>query len=120
MYYYNALSHYYKNLLVNYFLFSVVKKPSISILPQNKSIIESSLVVLRCIVNTSDPVNITWFFNNKPLQTNSEELLLTNVQRKQAGAYSCIIKNSFGSSSSLSLNVMINCKSLYYFTVRSI
>ena len=96
--------------LVNCVLLIVVNKPLLSILPGNKSIVESSLVVLQCLVNASDPINIIWFYNNRLVKGSSEELILSNIQRNQSGAYRCNINNSFGSSNSLSMNLVVDCK----------
>lgn len=66
----------------------------------------SSEVRLRCVLKEPDPLGVAvWFFNSKPLDAKSHpnaeqsfdgrtaELRLCSVSEKEAGVYSCGVKN---------------------------
>ena len=78
----------------------------------NVSAVEGSFHVFACsIISGAEPVSFTYLLNGKPLAesssvkidtaTNAKVSLLTlqQIRRSIGGAYSCVVKNRFGSDS---------------------
>ncbi|XP_029188290.2 uncharacterized protein LOC114955591 isoform X2 [Acropora millepora] len=86
---------------------------------------EGNDAIFRCIVHSSLPANITWFYNGKPLMNDSLHryfqcntvLHLRRVSSKDAGNYSCVVNSAFGkatASSRLSVIPRDKAPTIYY------
>ncbi|PWU11253.1 MAG: hypothetical protein C5B50_23750 [Verrucomicrobia bacterium] len=82
--------------------------PAITAEPVGRTVFTGASVYLNVAPSGAEPLTYLWKFNGAPLpmQTNLS-LLLTNIQIAQAGLYSVLVSNSFGSilSSSAVLTV---------------
>lgn len=82
---------------------------------------------LKCLINSNPPCQqIRWLFNEKELfiqscsKQNLAEYFIENIDRSQAGKYTCEVKNllntNFGNQlngiSTVSTDVRVQCKTL--------
>ncbi|XP_015757844.1 PREDICTED: fibroblast growth factor receptor 3-like isoform X2 [Acropora digitifera] len=71
---------------------------------------EGNDAIFHCIVHSSLPANITWFYNGKPLMNDSQHryfecntvLHLRFVSSKDAGNYSCVVNSALGKTTASS------------------
>ena len=71
---------------------------------------EGNDAIFHCIVHSSLPANITWFYNGKPLMNDSLHryfecntvLHLRFVSSKDAGNYSCVVNSALGKTTASS------------------
>ncbi|XP_074628262.1 uncharacterized protein LOC141886124 isoform X1 [Acropora palmata] len=93
----------------------VSKSPSEPILTAatngpTKIVNEGNDPTFHCIVHSSLPANITWFYNGKPLMNDSLHryfqcntvLQLRRVSSKDAGNYSCVVNSALGKATASS------------------
>ncbi|KAK2551070.1 Toll-like receptor 2 type-2 [Acropora cervicornis] len=102
----------------------VSKSPSEPILTAatngpTKIVNEGNDPTFHCIVHSSLPANITWFYNGKPLMNDSLHryfqcntvLQLRRVSSKDAGNYSCVVNSALGKATASSrLSVILRHK----------
>ncbi|XP_020614882.1 hemicentin-1-like [Orbicella faveolata] len=80
----------------------IVKVPS-SLEPiQNKTIIEGSNVTLSCNASGIPPSLVSWIKVGGHMRINGKELVFTNINRIEAGAYMCEASNQCGNELRLS------------------
>ncbi|MBI5385139.1 MAG: immunoglobulin domain-containing protein [Verrucomicrobia bacterium] len=81
---------------------SIAAPPSVVQSPTNQSVVVSSNVTLSVLAEGSGPLSHQWFFNqtNLLLGATEPQLLLTNVQPTNAGAYHVVVTNLFGAATS--------------------
>jgi hypothetical protein len=90
---------------LNYLLNSVSDTnngaPVIAAGPQSRSVAVGSIVGFSVLAQGTNPVSYTWYKDRLPLigQTNAS-LTLSNVQPADAGGYTAVLTNAFGSSTS--------------------
>ena len=101
----------------------VSKSPSEPILTaaikygSTKTVNEGNDITFHCIVHSSLPANITWFYNGKPLMNDSLHryyecntvLHLRRVSSKDEGNYSCVV-NSALKKATASARMSVNRK----------
>lgn len=90
-------------------LFLLVDPPSFVRKLENLSSLVGSEVSLQCVLKGSEPMTVSWMKDNHELkeaehiqityENNTALLLITDVQRKHAGKYSCQAQNQAGSQS---------------------
>ena len=87
----------------------VTSAPIIVASPTSQSVFGGSNAAFTVTAAGSMPISYQWQFNGTNLPgATGNELLLTNAQMNEAGAYSIVVSNSFGAviSSNVALNVV--------------
>lgn len=75
-----------------YYLLLDIDRPSLS-MTGNIFILTGSQISIQCNVkSSSNDVTIEWYKQNKKLQTQSRDLIITNAKSEDTGLYSCIIR----------------------------
>jgi hypothetical protein len=75
--------------------------PSFTLTPTNQSLYVGSSGYFAAFAQGAMPISYQWFFNGAPISfANSQLLFLNSVTKGQAGNYSIVITNSFGSVTS--------------------
>ena len=75
--------------------------PIITTQPQNQTVQAGSNVIISVTANGQSPLSYQWLFNGTPLANQTDtNLSLTNVQFTNAGGYSVIVTNAYGSVTS--------------------
>ncbi|XP_054720922.1 B-cell receptor CD22-like [Uloborus diversus] len=110
--------HLEKDPLLHAVMLDVLYPPFVSAEPsRGLSVNESGEAILNCSFSANPPnvTEIAWYKNGVPqsfsaaTSTPSSLLTLKNISRKDAGSYSCHVRNAFGrgnSSNSINLNVL--------------
>jgi Concanavalin A-like lectin/glucanases superfamily/Immunoglobulin domain/Bacterial TSP3 repeat len=91
---------------------TVVAPPAIVQPPSGQTVAEGSAVEFNVVAGGTAPLRYQWRFQEVPLAgATGPTLVLTNVQRDQAGLYDVRITNAFGAvlSSSANLSVLVGC-----------
>jgi len=80
---------------------TILGLPVIMAQPSSQSVVLGGNVSLSVTATSTVPISYQWNFNNTPLSnaTNST-LVLTSVQTNQAGIYSVVLVNSYGTTTS--------------------
>jgi hypothetical protein len=83
--------------------------PVILQFPQDQTASVGDIVTFNVRATGSPPLSYQWDFNGSPIsgQTGAS-LILTNVQKSQAGIYSVVVSNSFGSVLSSNATLAVN------------
>ena len=87
----------------------LIQPPSISIQPSSQFGQVGSNATFNVVADGQQPLSYQWLFNGSLLSTaTNASLSLTNVQFANAGSYSVIVSNAYGSvtSASATLNVL--------------
>jgi len=76
--------------------------PSITSQPTNETIAVTGTAAFSLTVTGTPPLICQWFFNqtNQLAGATNTSLIITNVQFNQAGIYSAVVTNNFGSATS--------------------
>ena len=85
--------------------------------------VEGSSVTISCIVDGEPTPSVRWIMNGSPLNTsgnsrisftnNSEQLIITNVNRVDSGEYLCVAQNSRGKVLSNVSTLSVQCKKIF-------
>ena len=96
-------------------MFDLIAVP-LSIQPiQNKTVTEGDNVTLSCQASGTFPPMVSWIkFGGKRIA--ESELVLTNINRSEAGEYKCEASNECGNASERA-TIDVQCKSLECITV---
>ena len=96
--------------------------PEISQPPKNASEVEGQDVVFSCSVDGNPSPVVTWTKNGEELNVtansrinvlstnNNHSLIITNVNRSDAGQYTCVASNSVSSSTSSAATLTVQCE----------
>jgi hypothetical protein len=90
-------------------VYSLITPPTITAHPTNQTVVEGNGVTFSVTAAGSEPLNYQWRQGATALPdaTNST-LILTNVQLSQAGNYSVIVSNLFGTTTSQTAILTVN------------
>ena len=101
------------SVFAGFFLLAV---PS-SITPiQNKTVTEGDNVTLNCMASGTPPPTVSWVKVSSGQRLNRSELVLTNINRSEAGEYRCDASNECGNASETA-SIDVQCKLfMKYFT----
>ena len=95
-------------------------QPKLSMI-ENLTLIQGEKLIITCLIN-SNPLcyEIRWLYNNQELRSepctkqNQSEYVVDNIDRLQAGKYTCEVKNRLNNNadgiSQISTDVRIQCK----------
>ncbi|MBN2704477.1 MAG: lamin tail domain-containing protein [Pontiellaceae bacterium] len=78
----------------------VWRGPAFLVQPTNQTVAVGSNVDFSVSVTGSEPVSLSWYFNNTPLPADRETLTLTNVRESDAGEYYVVASNFMGAATS--------------------
>ena len=96
--------------------------PEISQPPMNATKVEGEDVVFSCSVDGNPSPVVTWTKNGEELNVaansrinvlsthNNHSLTITNVNRSDAGQYTCVASNSVSSSTSSAATLTVQCE----------
>jgi hypothetical protein len=80
---------------------SVVEPPAIVSQPQSVTVVSGQNAVLRVEATGTVPLGYQWYFGGTELAgAQANELVLKNITPGQAGAYSVVVSNAYGSRTS--------------------
>ena len=72
--------------------------PTITSQPQSRTVFQGGATNFSVTATGTAPLSYQWFFNSNSLAARTvSTLLLTNIQPEQAGAYSILVTNAYGS-----------------------
>ena len=96
-------------------MFDFIAVPS-SIQPiQNKTVTEGNNVTLSCQASGTSPPMVSWIkFDGQRID--GSELVLTHINRSEAGEYRCEASNECGNASETA-TIDVQCKSIVSITV---
>lgn len=77
---------------------------------------EGQRVTFSCSARGQPYPNFTWFQNGSQVSTLAR-WSITSVALSQNGSYYCVAKNTHGEQKSEVINLIVQCKSLQYFTI---
>lgn len=102
---------YYKgNCLSNAELYDggLVFQPLILTQPQSQFVPVGSNAIFNVVAYGQQPMNYQWRFNGSPISgATNASLLLTNIQTNNAGSYSVVVSNPYGSVTSTPASLKI-------------
>ena len=79
-------------------LLTVLTPPTITSQPTNQTVAVGGTTTFTVVATGSPPLNYQWFFGTSPVAGGTgSSLVLSNVQPSQAGSYSVVVSNSYGS-----------------------
>jgi hypothetical protein len=85
-----------------------ISTPLISSQPQSQSVLGGATVTLSAGVTGQQPLSYQWQYNGGPLSgATTNPLALPNVLVSQAGTYSLLVTNPFGTASSSNANLVV-------------
>jgi pectate lyase len=92
------------------FVTNIETPPFITAQPQDQSVAQGQTVNFSVVAGGSVPLFYQWFFNGTtPLSNQTNALLtLTNVAETDAGGYSVVVSNAFGTTNSLMATLTVN------------
>ena len=77
---------------------------------------EGSIVTLHCNASSNPPPSMAWIWQDTgDVLTSREQLILTAVNRSQAGSYQCLASNGIGNNSTRTCSLDVLCKWHIYF-----
>lgn len=86
-----------------------VQRPTIVMQPQPQTTCLGQSATFRVTAVGVEPFSYQWWFGGSPLSgQTSTNLVLTALQSSQAGAYSVVVSNAFGSDTSIPAQLVVN------------
>jgi pectate lyase len=84
--------------------------PSITTDPQSQTVLVGQDVAFSVLASGTLPLSYQWYYNTNSVLTNAtgSTLKLTNVQLSDAGGYSVIVSNNYGSATSAVAQLTVN------------
>jgi len=84
--------------------------PTISSQPQDQSVFTSQNATFTVVASGTGPLSYQWYYNDTTLITNATgpSLTITNAQLTDAGGYSVLVTNAFGSAQSGDANLTVS------------
>ncbi len=84
--------------------------PTIQTEPQNQTVFEGQNATFNVVVSGTSPFGYQWYYNTDTLLTDdtNSTLTLTNVQLTDAGGYSVVVTNVYGSVTSSVAQLTVN------------
>ncbi len=84
--------------------------PSITTDPQDQTALVGQDVTFNVLASGTQPLSYQWYYNTNALLTNdvNSSLTQTNVQLTDAGGYSVIVSNAYGSATSAVAQLVVN------------
>ena len=83
--------------------------PSSILLIQDKTITEGDDVTLSCSASGTPPPMVSWIKVDSHVRFNRSDLVLTNINRSEAGVYRCEANNKCGNASETA-RIFVQCK----------
>ncbi len=84
--------------------------PSVTTDPQDQTVLVGQNATFNVLASGTLPLNYQWYYNTNSVLTNAtgSALTLTNVQPSDAGGYSVIVSNAYGSVTSAVAQLTVN------------
>ena len=76
---------------------------------QEETVTEGDDVTLSCDASGTPPLMVSWIKVGSHTRTNRNQLLLANINRREAGKYRCEVSNECGIASETT-RIFVRCK----------
>ena len=109
-------------MAIFFLLFELLVAPKISYPPQDATGVDGQDVLFSCTVDGNPPPSVIWTKEGEELKPaanwrfnlssagNNHSLILTDIQRSDAGQYRCLASNSDGNLTSAPATLTVHCK----------